>query len=183
MQIKAQQSVLRDQSDVPLHDIAMVDQSSIPGFNASTVPPQDAATLERLHTWIKPTKYEGNGSELEKHASSHLEGTSQWLFDTPAFQQWHGGSDHGILWIRGVPGAGKSVLAARLVRRLTSENYPVFHFFFRHSIESNHRPEAALREWIAQFLPSSPALQLELKNLALEHKDVASVDRLTVTDL
>ncbi|KAJ4007713.1 hypothetical protein NW752_010382 [Fusarium irregulare] len=146
----------------------MVDQSSIPGFNASTVPPQDAATLERLHTWIEPTEYRG---------------TSQWLFDSPVFQQWYGARDHGILWIRGVPGVGKSVLAARLVRHLNAEQYPVFHFFFRHSIESNHRPEAALRDWIAQSLPSSPALQLELKNLALEHKDVASVDQLTVTDL
>ncbi|RBR24477.1 uncharacterized protein FIESC28_02673 [Fusarium coffeatum] len=161
----------------------MVDQSPIPSFSASTVPRQDAATLERLHTWIKPTKYEGDGSELEKHASSHLEGTGQWLFDSPVFQQWHDGSEHGILWIRGVPGAGKSVLAAKLVRHLTLGKYPVFHFFFRHSIESNHRPESALRDWIAQSLPSSPALQLELKNLALEHKDVASVDRLTVTDL
>ena len=175
--------MLRDVPDAPLNNIIMVDQSSIPTYNPSGVPPQDSATLKRLHTWIKPTKYEGDGSELQKHANSHLEGTSQWLVDSPVFQQWHGGSDHGILWIRGVPGAGKSVLAAKLVGYLISEECPVLHFFFRHTIESNHRPEGALRDWIAQALESSPSLQLAMKKLAFEDEDAASVDSLSISDL
>ncbi|KAJ4128967.1 hypothetical protein NW768_007492 [Fusarium equiseti] len=168
----------------------MADQSSIPDYpSTSDVPPQDSTTLKKLHNWLNPTKYDGDGSELQKHASSHLKGTSQWLIDSPVFQQWHGSNDHGILWIRGVPGVGKSVLAAKLVGHLTSEQYPVLHFFFRHTIESNHRPEAALRDWTAQALLHSPALQLALKNIAFKDqeapkdRDAPSVEDLSIADL
>lgn len=145
-QINAQQSVLRDQSNVPLHDLAMVDQSSIPGFNASTVPPQDAATLERLHTWIKPSKYEGDGSELEKHASSHLEGTSQWLFDSPVFQQWHGARDHGILWIRGVPATEEIIVKTMDAPPCQPLEIPVV-------------SEVSLAEWLGYIKPSDQSLE------------------------
>ncbi|KAF5263184.1 hypothetical protein FOXYS1_6075 [Fusarium oxysporum] len=172
-----------DELDAPLDDMIMVDQSYFADQNTSNVLPQDNATLERLHNWLKPTKYTGDGSELEKHTSSHLQGTGQWLIDSSVFQVWHGGNDDGILWIRGVPGAGKSVFAARLVAHLVSEECPVLHFFFRHTIESNRRPEAALRDWIAQALPCSPPLQLALKSLALEGRDAASVDSLSIAEL
>ncbi|EEU33953.1 uncharacterized protein NECHADRAFT_89016 [Fusarium vanettenii 77-13-4] len=169
--------------DTQLNDFVVIDRLSIADYNEPNILPQDEATLTRLGAWIEPTGYAGEDSELEKHARSHLKGTSQWLFSSPIFQQWHDGSDHGILWIRGVPGAGKSVLAARLVHHLSSEGCPVLYFFFRHTIQSNHRPEAALRDWIAQILPSSPPLQLALKNLTSEPISVNSVDSLSTLEL
>jgi archaellum biogenesis ATPase FlaH len=163
----------------------MADKSYVTDNNAtnSNIPSQDKTTLELFHNWLKPTKYAGDGSELEKHTSSHLEGTSQWLIESPVFQQWHGGNDHGILCIRGGPGTGKSVLAAELVAHLSSEECPVLHFFFRHTVQSNHRPEAALRDWLAQILPFSPALQLALKDLATSDTDAVTVDSLSMAEL
>jgi len=182
-QTTAHQSVLRSELDASLNDFTMVDQSYFADYNASNVFPQDDTTLERLHNWLKPTKYTGHGSQLEKHASSHLEGTNQWLIDSPVFKQWHESNNHGILWIRGASGTGKSVLAAKLITNLAAEERPVLYFFFRRTIESNRRPEAALRDWITQILPSSPPLQVALKSLVFKDWNAASVDSLSMAEL
>ncbi|TGO27791.1 hypothetical protein BPAE_0036g00020 [Botrytis paeoniae] len=53
-------------------------------------------------------------------------GTGILVCDTPQCQQWHNIDDHGSLWVKGVPGAGKSVIPACLVRHLkATENSPV----------------------------------------------------------
>ncbi|KAF5584432.1 ankyrin [Fusarium pseudocircinatum] len=157
--------MLLDELDLPLDDVVVVDRLAIADYNEPNILPQEEATLRRLQDWLRPTKHKEDGSELKKHSSSHLEGTSQWLLDSPVFQQWHDSRSDGILWIRGVPGTGKSVLASRLIHHLSSEEFPVLYFFFRHTIQSNHRPESALRDWLAQVLPFSPLLQLTTLSL------------------
>ncbi|KAL2688929.1 hypothetical protein Neosp_002979 [[Neocosmospora] mangrovei] len=89
-----------NEPDGRLDDFVVIDRLSIADYNEPNILPQDEATLTRLRAWIKPTGYAGEDSELEKHARSHLKGTSQWLFSSPIFEQWHDGSDHGTLWIR-----------------------------------------------------------------------------------
>ncbi|KAF4447823.1 hypothetical protein F53441_8689 [Fusarium austroafricanum] len=174
--------MLLDELDAPLDDV-VIGRLAIADYNESNILPHDDVTLTRLQAWIKPTEYVGDGSEFNKHVSSHLKGTSRWLFDSPIFKQWHGGHDNGILWIQGVPGTGKSVLAAKLIDHLSSEQCPVLYFFFRHTIQSNHRPEAALRDWISQILPFSPPLQLMLKNLTSEAVNIDSMDNLSTAKL
>ncbi|KAF4962749.1 hypothetical protein FSARC_9197 [Fusarium sarcochroum] len=175
--------MLLDELDAPLDDVVVVDRLAFADYNESNILPQDEATLTRLRAWIQPTEYAGDGSEFKKHASSYLKGTNQWLLDSPVFEQWHEGRHDGILWIRGVPGTGKSVLAARLVDHLSSEKCPVLYFFFRHTIQSYHRPEAALRDWITQILPFFPPLQLAIKNLTSEPISVDAVESLSTAEL
>ncbi|OBS22820.1 hypothetical protein FPOA_09145 [Fusarium poae] len=175
--------MLLNELDMPLDDVVVVDRLHIADYNEANILPQDKTTLERLLDWLSPTKYAGDGSELNKHAASHLKGTSQWLLDSHIFKQWHHGNSHGILWIRGVPGTGKSVLAARLIGHVSAEECPVLYFFSRYTIQSNHRPEAALRDWIAQILPFSPPLQLALENLTSGDINIGSVDELSMAEL
>ncbi|PNP86364.1 hypothetical protein FNYG_00317 [Fusarium nygamai] len=175
--------MLLDELDLPLDDVVVVDRLAIADYNESNILPQDESTLRRLQDWLRPTKHKEDGSELKKHSSSHLEGTSQWLLDSPIFQQWHDSRNDGILRIRGVPGTGKSVLASRLIHHLSSEEFPVLYFFFRHTIQSNHRPESALRDWLAQALPFSPPLQLAIKNLIYRPICLDFVDDLSLVEL
>ncbi|RGP60297.1 serine threonine- phosphatase 6 regulatory ankyrin repeat subunit c [Fusarium longipes] len=58
----------------------------------------------------------------------------------------------GPLRIKGVPGSGKSVAAANMIRKLYKERVPVLYFFFRHIDNSNHRPINLLRDWRDQIL-------------------------------
>ncbi|KAM0550174.1 hypothetical protein ACHAPJ_009022 [Fusarium lateritium] len=175
--------MLLDELDTPLDDVVVVDRLAFADYNEANILPQDEATLTRIRAWIKPTEYAGDGSEFKKHVSSYLKGTNQWLLSSPTFEQWYAGRQDEILWIRGVPGTGKSVLASWLVDHLSSEQCPVLYFFFRRTIQSNHRPEAALRDWIAQIMPFSPPLQLAIKNLTSEPISVGSVDSLSTAEL
>ncbi|KAH6853304.1 hypothetical protein B0I37DRAFT_358941 [Chaetomium sp. MPI-CAGE-AT-0009] len=82
---------------------------------------------------------------------------------TETYQKWHAGSDHGLLWIRGIPGSGKSVFVAHLVSMLAREECPVLFFFFRQIVDANHEPVHMLRDWLDQILEYSPPLQKDLK--------------------
>ncbi|KAF2231818.1 ankyrin [Viridothelium virens] len=146
-------------------DFVVIKPEDLNDFNADNILPQPEETVNKLRTWLTPTQYGHEGSEYQKHLSSHLVGTGSWVFESHSYQQWHDGEEHGILWVRGIPGSGKSVLASTLIHELSEEKVPVLYFFFRHTIEANHSPEGLLRDWLAQVLEYSPPLQKELKEL------------------
>ncbi|KAK4222048.1 ankyrin-3 [Podospora fimiseda] len=87
----------------------------------------------------------------------------EWLH--PTDYKYHDFSDHGSLWVKGVPGAGKSVIAASIIQHLrTTEDFPVLFFFFRNIVAANFLPRALLQDWLAQLLPYSPKLQFTLRS-------------------
>ncbi|KAL9084260.1 MAG: hypothetical protein Q9165_008171 [Trypethelium subeluteriae] len=151
-------------------DFVVIKPEDLNDFNAENILPQPEEIANKLHTWLAPTQYDHEGSEYQKHLSSRLAGTGSWVFQSQSYQQWHDGKEHGILWVRGIPGAGKFVLASTLIHKLLEEKVPVLYSFLRHTIEANHSPEGLLRDWLAQVLEYSPPLQKELKELLEDHK-------------
>ncbi|KAK4244840.1 hypothetical protein C7999DRAFT_43570 [Corynascus novoguineensis] len=123
----------------------------------------DTEAIDRIRKWLEPTPYYHEGGEYRRHLTSHVDGTGQWLIATETYQKWHDGEDRGLLWIRGIPGSGKSVFAAMLTNELVKEGHPVLFFFFRQIIKANHEPVQMLRDWLDQILEYSPPLQRELK--------------------
>ncbi|TGO27127.1 hypothetical protein BPAE_0047g00430 [Botrytis paeoniae] len=119
--------------------------------------------LEKIREWLNPTDYLASSSEFNRHASSKARDTGEWIRETSQFDQWHSSADHGSIWIKAVPGAGKSVLAASMAQSLSAnESVPVLFFFFRQIIETNRTSRGLLRDWMCQLLPFSEALQLNL---------------------
>jgi len=54
--------------------------------------------------------------------SDYEEGTGDWVLRTPNWRSWIIGHPRSrCLWIRGIPGAGKTVLAAHLIQKLSSD--------------------------------------------------------------
>ncbi|CAH0058017.1 unnamed protein product [Clonostachys solani] len=164
-------------SDISLEGFDVLDHQDVAEFNTANILPQEAAIIKKIRTWLNPTQYAGDGSEYQRHCASHLKDTSQWAFTSPEFREWHDSQEHGILWVRGIPGSGKSVLASTFITHLLNEG-PVLYFFFRHSIESNRRPDAAIRDWLSQVLTSSPPLQLALTKEISKPVDSLTVERL-----
>lgn len=83
--------------------------------------------------------------------------------------------------MQGIPGSGKSVIAAQVINQLSHLNpsVPVLFFFFRQIIDANHEPVALLRDWLDQVLDYSPPLQKQLK----EHMHAGrSVGSMTMED-
>lgn len=92
------------------------------------------------------------------------------------------GSEHGLLWIRGIPGSGKFAMAAKLIDEITKSNpgCPELFFFFRQIIEANHKPQALLRDWMGQVLDYSPPLQQQLKAYL---KTAHSIESISTEDM
>jgi ankyrin repeat protein len=122
--------------------------------------------LAKVQEWLQSTDYEAQSSEFHRHLSSQAPGTGLWICETSKYQQWQESSEHGSLWIKGVPGAGKSVTAASMIQHLQkTEGVPVLYFFFRYIISANRRPRSLVRDFLAQLLPFSIRLQATLQPL------------------
>ncbi|KAJ4147310.1 hypothetical protein LMH87_001842 [Akanthomyces muscarius] len=139
--------------------------------------PLAANKLTKVREWLQPTAYDISGGEYRKHASSYLSGTGDWLTALPEYQQWLTNRDHGLLWVKGIPGSGKSVMAAKLIAELTTSEpkCPVLYFFFRQIIDANHEPAALLRDWMDQLLEHSPVLQQQLYSYVKDGRSLESV--------
>jgi ankyrin repeat protein len=135
--------------------------------------------LAKIHKWLQPTDYDAESSEFHRHLASQAPETGLWICNTPRFRQWHDSDEHGSLWIKGVPGAGKSVIAASMVKYLRgADNIPVIFFFFRYIIAANRKPRGLVRDWLAQLLPYSSRLQAALQPLISGDIDDVSEEQL-----
>ncbi|KAM7195488.1 ankyrin-2 [Rhypophila sp. PSN 637] len=144
-------------------DVDIINRDDVSNYNPENILPEPPEVISKIREWIAPTDYNHEGGEFQKHRASHMPGTGEWLFATPNYLKWHDAEDHGLLWIKGIPGSGKSVFAASLVDELAREGHPVLFFFFRQIIGANHKPINLLRDWLAQILEYSPPLQVQLK--------------------
>ncbi|KAK6525247.1 hypothetical protein TWF694_005393 [Orbilia ellipsospora] len=156
-------------------DVVVLGRDDINDYNEDNILPEPADVQKSIREWLDPTRYDDSDSEYKKHSSMHLAGTGSWLPASEAFLKWHSSQDDGLLWIRGIPGSGKSVFAAQLVGQLKRENHPVLYFFFRQIIDANHNAEAALRDWLDQILVFSPLLQVKLKNHLTRRRETLSM--------
>ncbi|KAF4340900.1 ankyrin-3 [Fusarium beomiforme] len=135
--------------------------------------------IAELREWLQPTDYLAESSEYRRHLLSQAPGTGLWICETEEYRKWHDSPENGSIWIKGVPGAGKSVMAASLIQHLrTTENCPVLFFFFRNIVAANFSPRALIQDWLAQLLPHSPKLQF-----ALQSRLKASLDETSDNDL
>ncbi|KAH7255143.1 uncharacterized protein BKA55DRAFT_563482 [Fusarium redolens] len=64
---------------------------------------------------ISPKGYDG---DLYRFSEAVCNGTGKWLFRDPSFQNWLAGKEKAkpILWLRGIPGAGKTLLASSVIK-------------------------------------------------------------------
>ncbi|RDL31844.1 Glucanase [Venustampulla echinocandica] len=138
--------------------------------------PEDLAKIQK---WLEPTNHTADSSEFRRHLASQAPGTGHWICDTSKFEQWQTSENHGSLWIKGVPGAGKSVLAASMVDHLKRVNEtPVLYFFFRYIIAANRTSQCLVRDWLSQLLPYSPRLQAILQPLSSNKLENVSDEQL-----
>ncbi|KAL7924481.1 putative ankyrin repeat protein [Trichoderma austrokoningii] len=153
------------ESDSEDSDAVLVGRDDISDYNPAQILPQPPDVIAKIRDWLQPTAYDVAGGEYRKHISSHVSGTGAWLTSSDAYHNWLHSDEHGLLWIKGIPGSGKSVMAAKLIHDLAQSNptSPVLFFFFRQIIDANHEPRAMLRDWLDQILSYSPPLQKQLK--------------------
>uniref|UniRef100_A0A8H7NB50 NACHT domain-containing protein n=1 Tax=Bionectria ochroleuca TaxID=29856 RepID=A0A8H7NB50_BIOOC len=166
-----------NEDDATDSDVSILSPDDIRDYNPDQILPQSAKTVKKIRAWLKPTPYDVVGGEFRRHLLSHAPGTGDWLTSSATYQDWLHGQDHGLLWIRGIPGSGKSVMAAWLADELAKLNpdCPVLYFFFRQIIDANHEPQAMLRDWMDQILKYSPPLQNQLLKYVNDGRTTKSI--------
>ena len=149
--------------------------------SANTVPILDKKQQDLVskgREWLQPTKFRSPGSEYAKHVRAYIPGTGAWIRKSPEFQNWRTSArsrlpgeraeELGCLWVKGVPGSGKSVFAASVVHLLEQDEpeTPVLFFFFRQIVQRNHDPKYLVRDFASQLLPYSHILRAEIQQMA-----------------
>ncbi|RDH39372.1 ankyrin repeat-containing domain protein [Aspergillus welwitschiae] len=82
--------------------------------------------------WISPVPAQEHYREA---SASLMPGSGEWLFRHPEFQAWRDSSSSEVLWLHGIPGCGKSKIAAAVIRQLrlqaskVQHSLPIVHFF------------------------------------------------------
>ncbi|KAF2807886.1 HET-domain-containing protein [Mytilinidion resinicola] len=120
------------------------------------------ASSESLASGLQPASVEEDLRELlnQRHFA-----TCRWIFDTLEFSNWQ---PHlrPILWIRGKPGSGKSILSATLIEHLQAEGTVTAYFFCSLGDDSRRTFESFLQTWLWQILEQMP----EFTQCALQHQ-------------
>ncbi|VUC29505.1 unnamed protein product [Clonostachys rosea] len=173
---------MSDSEDYSEPDAIIIGRDDVSNYNPDNILPKTTDEIERIREWLEPTLYAIAGGEYRKHLASHAPGTGQWLASTDEYRQWLHGDECGLLWIKGIPGSGKSVHVAKLITDLAEENpgCPVLFFFSRQIIAANHSPQALFRDWMDQVLQYSPPLQNQLWTYI---KDGVSLGSFSTADL
>ncbi|KAM0380035.1 hypothetical protein ACHAPZ_000237 [Fusarium culmorum] len=109
-------------------DTVIIGTDDTSNYNPGHVLPESDDTIASIREWLCSTEYDHEGSEYRKHLAFHLEGTGEWLHRSENYQQWHQTPENGLLWIKGVPGSGKSVVAASLIDKLSQEQCTLKHY-------------------------------------------------------
>ena len=93
-------------------------------------------------------------------------GTCTWILDRPEFNTWRDkGSENAVtrlLWLTGVPGAGKTVLSSFVINNFTAASSertspPILHFFFKLTDNDKNSVLAVTRSLLYQLYSLFPA--------------------------
>src|SRR5271170_640838 len=118
---------------------------------------------KRISEWLSGADPSMNHNLARKRCES---GTGEWLFDIKEFKEWRDRRG-GILWLHGIPGAGKTVLSSTLIEQLKadSKGQPVriAFYYFDFSDREKQTTEACVRSLVKQLIDQSIGVSEELK--------------------
>ncbi|KAK1766062.1 hypothetical protein QBC33DRAFT_560494 [Phialemonium atrogriseum] len=69
-------------------------------------------------------------TRIERIKGGLLQDLYHGILDNPNFQQWRDRPESGLLWIKGDPGKGKTMLLCSIINELKKSTQPVFLSFF-----------------------------------------------------
>ncbi|KAJ3884921.1 ankyrin repeat-containing domain protein [Lentinula edodes] len=144
---------------------------AIYGGNFTVITNDDS---HKIHKWLNAPDCSAN---FVTAADNRCSGTGQWIFELDAYKEW--GSNHGILWIQGPAGSGKTFLihsSTTIIQNLKNINQrsPVWYHYFdiRDNTESKITYRGFLLSLVQQMGVSSesvhPALNILYKSKSFE---------------
>ncbi|EHK45465.1 hypothetical protein TRIATDRAFT_292965 [Trichoderma atroviride IMI 206040] len=98
---------------------------------------------------------------IESTKGGLLEDSYGWIFEHGDFQQWHDNKDRPLLWIKGDPGKGKTMLLCGIINKLRNQRSPktlITYFFCQAGDSRINSATAVLRGLIYLAIDEQPQL-------------------------
>ena len=97
-----------------------------------------------------------------------------WILEQKNYQKWLA-DDHGLLWIQGKPGSGKSTLMKRIFQVFRNGNrvpgqIHLSFFFHRRGVQLQHTPLGMFRTMLHQLLSQVPSASADFLSLCEEKR-------------
>jgi hypothetical protein len=104
---------------------------------------------------------------IESTKGGLLEQSYRWILDNPEFQQWRDDGERRLLWIRGDPGKGKTMLLCGIANELcrTSASSGLTSYFFCQATDQRiNNAKAVLWGLMFMLVDQQPALMRHIRN-------------------
>ncbi|KAL7892665.1 WD40-repeat-containing domain protein [Trichoderma sp. TUCIM 5745] len=104
---------------------------------------------------------------IENTKGGLLEDSYRWIFEHSDFQRWHDNKDRPLLWIKGDPGKGKTMLLCGIINKLQGRRSPktLMTYFFCQAGDSRiNSATAVLRGLIYLAIDEQPQLISHIQN-------------------
>lgn len=104
---------------------------------------------------------------IESTKGGLLEQSYRWILDNPDFQQWRDDEERRLLWIRGDPGKGKTMLLcgiANELRRMSASSGSISYFFCQATDQRINNANAVLWGLMFMLVDQQPALMHHIRS-------------------
>jgi hypothetical protein len=114
-----------------------------------------------VRLWLQPSN---SANDLRKLLETRTADTCTWLLAKKQYISWASSTQSNILWVYGIPGSGKSVLASYIIDNLrfkngeTDSKVPVVYFFCSGRNENQRTSIHILRSLVSQLQVQHPDL-------------------------
>lgn len=135
---------------------------------------QNAHELQQHHAmleWLSPTQY---AAQMYDVIARRQERTGEWFLDSVEFKRWKEGTDK-TLFCPGIPGAGKTMLAAIAIDRLSRiagrDNIGLAYVFCNYKAQNNQTASRLLAALLKQLVQFRPEVAAPVVRMYGEHLD------------
>lgn len=110
---------------------------------------------------LRSTNPRHDKKRIEDTKGGLLEDSYRWILDNSDFQQWRNGKDSRLLWIKGDPGKGKTMLLCGIINELSKSiaKKDLLSYFFCQATDSRiNSATAVLRGLLFMLINQQPSL-------------------------
>ncbi|RFN50746.1 hypothetical protein FIE12Z_4984 [Fusarium flagelliforme] len=108
---------------------------------------------------LRETDPRDDKTRIQETKGGLLEDAYRWILENDQFQEWHKASHSQLLWIKGDPGKGKTMLLCGLINELEKEHSSFLSYFFCQATEARlSNAIAVLRGLIYLLVVQRPQL-------------------------
>jgi hypothetical protein len=115
---------------------------------------------------LRPTDPRDDRKRIVDTKGGLLEGSYRWVLDNSSFRQWHDDLQSQLLWIKGDPGKGKTMLLCGIIDELqkpTASTASVAYFFCQATDSRINSATAVLRGLLYLLVSLQPALTAHVR--------------------